>query len=169
MTEQDQTPVKTRDKKKETNNGELIRERRGMKRTNLPVRLLNDPTWLKQPTLITMLSGDLTNLHLRVLISLIEKIQSSIEQSIQKIPLQQLTLFQEHKVNDRILVSILTKDFGVSPDSYPELRKALLQLATIPVELDTTDPITGTESVVNCFQLLLPSRSETTSTMVLTP
>jgi hypothetical protein len=87
MTEQDQTPAKTRDKKRETNNGELIRERKGMKRTNLPVRSPNDPTWLKQPTLITMLSGDLTNLHLRVLISLIEKIQSSIEQSIQKIPL----------------------------------------------------------------------------------
>jgi hypothetical protein len=105
-----------------------------------------------------MLSGDLTNLHLRVLIPLIEKIQSSIEQSIQKLPLQQLSLFQEHKVNDRILVSILTKDFGVSPDSYPELRKALLQLATILVELDTTDPITGTESwyVSGLFKAYIP-------------
>jgi hypothetical protein len=59
MAEQDQTPVKTRDKKKETNNGELIRERRGMKRNNLPVRLPNDPTWLKQPTLNNNVVGRL--------------------------------------------------------------------------------------------------------------
>ena len=158
MEEEKKKNKRTRDKKKETSSGELVKERTGFSRSNQPVKLPNNPTWLKQPTLITMLSGDLNNLHLRVLISLIEKIQDSIEQSIKKVPLQQLSLFQDNKMNDRILVSIPTKDFGVSPDSYPELRKALLQLATIPIELDTKDPITGAESwyVSGLFKAYIP-------------
>lgn len=143
--EEEKKPRKTRDKKQITDKGEVIKERKGLKRTNKPVKLPNNPTWLKQPTLITMLSADFNTLHLRVLISLVDKIQTSIEQSIKNVPIQQLSLFREQPYNDRILVTIPTKDFGVTPDSYPELRKALLQLATIPVELDTKDPITGAD------------------------
>lgn len=158
MTEQEKPPRKTRDKKKVTENGQIVKERKGMKRTNKPVVLPDKTTWLKQPTLITMLSADFNTLHLRVLISLVDKIQNSIEQSIKNVPLMQLSLFQEQPYNDRILVTIPTKDFGVTPDSYPELRKALLQLATIPVELDTKDPISGAESwyVAGLFKAYIP-------------
>jgi hypothetical protein len=158
MAESDKKPRKVRDKKKVADNGEIIKERKGMPRTNQPVRLPNNPTWLKQPTLITMLSAEFNTLHLRVLISLVEKIQNSIEQSIKNVPLQQLSLFQEQQYRDRILVTIPTKDFGITPDAYPELRKALLQLATIPVELDTKDPMTGAESwyISGLFRAYIP-------------
>lgn len=160
MTEQDKDKPtrKPRDKKKVANNGEIVKERKGMKRSNKPVVLPNNPTWLKQPTLITMLSADFNTLHLRILISLVDKIQNSIEQSIKNVPMQQLSLFKEQQFGDRIMVVIPTKDFGVTPDSYPELRKALLQLATIPVELDTKDPISGAESwyVSGLFKAYIP-------------
>lgn len=146
-----------RDKKKGSQNGEVIKERTGLPRTKLPVKLPDNPTWLKQPNLITMLSADLNTLHLRVLISIIEKLQSSIDQLVNGAPFQQLNLFQQ-TVNDRIIITIPTKDFGVNPDNYPELRKALLQLASIPVELDTKDPITGAESwaVSGLFKAYIP-------------
>jgi plasmid replication initiation protein len=158
MAEQDKPARNVRDKKKVTDKGEIVKERKGMKRTNKPVMLPNNPTWLKQPTLLTMLSADFNTLHLRVLISLVNKIQNSIEQSIKNVPTQQLSLFKEQPYSDRILVVIPTKDFGIAPDSYPELRKALLQLATIPVELDTKDPITGAESwsVAGLFKAYIP-------------
>ena len=146
-----------RDKKKQAQNGDIIKERKGLPRTKLPVKLPNNPTWLKQPNLITMLSADLNTFHLRVMISIVEKLQSSIEQSVKGEPFQQLSLFQQ-TVNDRVIITVPTKDFGVNPDSYPELRKALLQLATIPVELDTKDPLTGAESwaVSGLFKAYIP-------------
>ena len=151
---------KKRDKKKVSDNGEVVKERKGLKRTNLPVKLPDNTTWLKQPNPITMLSADLNNLHLRVLISLIEKIQNSIEQSINKTPFEQLSLF-DNVSDNKVIVVIPTKEFGITPNSYPKLRNALVQLATIPVELDTKDPITGAPSwaVTGLFKAFIPKES----------
>ncbi len=155
------TPRK-RDKKKVSDTGELIKERKGLERTNKPVVIPNNPTWLKQPTVFTMLSGDFNTLHLRILISLVEKVQDSIEQSINNIPTTQLSLFKKDKVqNNKIVLTIPTKDFGVEPQNYKRLRQALLKLASIPVEIDAKDPVTGADSwaVSGLFKAYIPKET----------
>ncbi|MDR0603543.1 MAG: replication initiation protein [Bacteroidales bacterium] len=152
---------KTPKEKKKTKNGEIVKERRGLPRNNLPIQLPDNHTWLKQPNLITMLSADFNTLHLRVLIALIEKLQYSIEQSANHVPYQQLSIFREQTVNNRIIITIPMMDFGVNANNYPELRKTLLQLATIPIELDAKDPVTGTASwaISGLFKAYIPKET----------
>lgn len=135
------------EKKALDSNGEVTRERKGLPRTNLPVVLPTNPTFLKQSNLITLMTGDFKTVQLRVIISVIEKLQVAIEQSISffnntgTIPFEQLSLFQEY--NDRITIKLAYKDIGVDPDQYREVKKAVKSLITLPVEFDVTDPETG--------------------------
>lgn len=136
---------------KEEINGEIVRIRRGHPRTNLPVELPDNPTWLKQPNAITLMAGDFKTVQIRILIAVIEKLQNVIELSIQhldkfgaSISCEQLSLFQEYA--DRIRVDIAYKDLGVSPDQYKEVKSMVRKLISIPVEFDVKDPVTGEES-----------------------
>lgn len=92
---------------KEEIDGEIVRIRKGHPRTNLPVKLPENPTWLKQPNVVTLMAGDFKTVQIRILIAVIEKLQNVIELSIQhldkygtSIPCEQLSLFQEY--SDRI-------------------------------------------------------------------
>lgn len=136
---------------KEDINGEIVRIRKGHPRTNLPVKLPDNPTWLKQPNIITLMAGDFKTVQIRILIAVIEKLQGAIELSVQhldkygtSIPHEQLSLFKEFE--DRIRVDIAYKDLGVSPDQYKEVKSMVRKLISIPVEFDVKDPITGEES-----------------------
>ncbi len=124
----------------------LVKERKGLERTNKPVVLPENQTWLKQPTVITLISGDLKNIQTRILISIIEKLQESIEQRTKKIPMEQLKLFTNNNFENKILIDIPFEDFCISPDNYRQLKLALKQLSTIPVELDRKNPLTGEDS-----------------------
>lgn len=145
--------------------GEVVRERKGKERTNLPVKLPDHTTWLKQPNIITLLSYDFKTLQIRILISIIEKLQSSIEQSINKVAFEQLSLFKEFNDKNKLLLSIPTKDFGIGPESYPELRAALREMASIPVEFDAEDPVTGADSfaISGLFKAYIPKESHSRS------
>lgn len=136
---------------KEVVDGQIVRVRRGLPRTNKPVLLPDKITWLKQPNVVTLMAADFRTVQIRVLIAVIEKIQNAIEQSVvytQKngvtIPFEQLTLFQEFA--DRVRVEIAYKDLGVSPDQYKEVKALVRKLISIPVEFDVKDPATGEES-----------------------
>ena len=136
---------------KEEIDGEIVRIRKGHPRTNLPVKLPENPTWLKQPNVVTLMAGDFKTVQIRILIAVIEKLQDVIELSIQhldkygtSIPCEQLSLFQEY--SDRIRVDIAYRDLGVSPDQYKEVKSMVRKLISIPVEFDVKDPITGEES-----------------------
>lgn len=136
---------------KEEIDGEIVRIRKGHPRTNLPVELPENPTWLKQPNVVTLMAGDFKTVQIRILIAVIEKLQNVIELSIQhldkygtSIPCEQLSLFQEY--SDRIRVDIAYRDLGVSPDQYKEVKSMVRKLISIPVEFDVKDPITGEES-----------------------
>ncbi|ADY38212.1 initiator RepB protein (plasmid) [Phocaeicola salanitronis DSM 18170] len=142
--------------KKEILKGEIVRIRKGHPRTNKPVVLPDNPTWLKQPNLITLMAGDFKTVQIRILIAVIEKLQNAIEQSIlylnkygTAIPFEQLTLFQEEQASDSITIDIAYKDLGVSSDQYSEVKAMLRKLVSIPVEFDAKDPITGEE----CWQI----------------
>lgn len=139
--------------------GEVIRERKGHPRTNKPVPLPDNPTWLKQSNIVTLMSYDFKTIQIRVLIALIEKIQGAIEESItQKVSYEQLSLFKEFESSEKIFFTIKYKDLGIAPDQYSDVRFALKQLATIPVEFDTKDPITGADSwaVAGLFKAYIP-------------
>lgn len=136
---------------KEEIDGEIVRIRKGHPRTNLPVELPENTTWLKQPNVVTLMAGDFKTVQIRILIAVIEKLQNVIELSIQhldkygtSIPCEQLSLFQEY--SDRIRVDIAYRDLGVSPDQYKEVKSMVRKLISIPVEFDVKDPITGEES-----------------------
>lgn len=108
---------------KEEIDGEIVRIRKGHPRTNLPVKLPENPTWLKQPNVVTLMAGDFKTVQIRILIAVIEKLQDVIELSIQhldkygtSIPCEQLSLFQEY--SDRIRVDIAYRDLGVNPDQF---------------------------------------------------
>lgn len=157
MEKKDTKPKKR--EKKQLLEGEVIRLRKGLPRTNKPVELPNNPTWLKQSNIVTLMSYDFKTIQIRVLIALIEKMQGAIEESIlRKVSVQQLSLFQEFSDKEKIFFTIRYKDLGISPDQYPEVRSALKQLATIPVEFDTKDPATGADSwaVSGLFKAYIP-------------
>lgn len=144
--------------KKEKVNGEIVRVRKGLQRTNKPVELPENPTWLKQPNLITLMSHDFRTIQIRVLIALVERIQGSIEESIQGIKFEQMSLFKEFDNPSKIILPIMFKDLGIGADQYKDVKTALRQLATIPVELDTIDPVTGADSwsVTGLFKAYIP-------------
>ena len=96
------TIIKTTRTKKKVEGTEITRSRKGHARTNLPVKLPDNPTWIKQPNIITLMSYDFNTLNIRVLITVIEKIQTAVEESIQHfvkkdgIGFEQLALFEEY-------------------------------------------------------------------------
>lgn len=154
--------IKRKRENKKLIEGEVIRVRKGHPRTNKPVVLPDNPTWLKQSNIITLMSYDFKTIQIRVLITLIEKIQSAIEESIiRRVSYQQLSLFQEFENSEKLLFTIKYKDLEISADQYPDVRMALKQLATIPVEFDTKDPMTGADSwaVAGLFKAYIPKGS----------
>lgn len=145
----DKTTSKKRKVKavKDPVNGEVLLVRKGMPRTG-HVQLPDIQTFLKQPNIVTLMTHDYSNLQLRAFISVIEALQITIEESINKESVEQLVLFQEFQKSDKIKLTIPTANFGVEPGNYPKLKNCLKQLATIPVELDAKDPITGADAWV---------------------
>lgn len=134
-------------------------ERQALPRTNLPVKLPDDYTLLKQPTMVTLMRSDLSLNALRILLALIEKLQDPMEVILTKkaVP-EQLSLFTEAKDTEYIYIPIPIKDFGFTPDRYGELKSALTKMATIPVELDIKDPISGEDSILikGMFEAIIP-------------
>lgn len=135
-------------KKKEIINGEIVRIRKGHSRTNLPVSLPDNPTYLKQSNLVTLMAGDFKTLQIRVIISVIEQLQDAIEKSIlyynqhgTSIPSKQLSLFEDN--TDKLVLKIAFKDLGVKAEQYAEVKSLVKKLISIPVEFDVKDPETG--------------------------
>ena len=47
------------------------------------MELPENPTWLKQPNVVTLMAGDFKTVQIRILIAVIEKLPNVIELSIQ--------------------------------------------------------------------------------------
>lgn len=137
----------------------VTKVRKGLPRSNEPVVLPDEVTFLKQPTLVTLMKYDFTVSELRIFLSIIEELQVPIEESLtKKVEPEQLTLFQEFKDSDSIYIPIPTKNFGFTPDRYRELKQTLKKMVTIPVELDVKDPISGEDSwlIKGMFEAIVP-------------
>ncbi|BAD51374.1 replication initiation protein [Bacteroides fragilis] len=127
-------------------NGEVVKQRKGLPRTNKPVELPSNPTWLKQPNIITLMNFDYKVIQLRILICLLERIQSYIEDAINGKGFEQMLPFEEFKAEKKVAFAIQYSELGVDASEYREVKKLLKELSVIPVELDTIDPITGADS-----------------------
>jgi len=140
---------------------DIVKERKGLPRTNNPIELPPTVTWLKQSNLVTLMSYDYKVVQIRVLVAVIEKLQSVIEVSINKQNVRpHLELFSELN-SDRVSFSIPTKEFGIQASNYNTLKECLKKLATIPVEIDAKDP-SGKDCwyIGGLFEAYLPKRYE---------
>ncbi|MDR3059918.1 MAG: replication initiation protein [Prevotella sp.] len=121
----------------------VIKERKPLLRTNKPVKLPGDITWLKQPNIVTLMSCDLNKMQMRAVIVLIEALQDDINKRYLGTPFMQLSLFKDEDEDRQVKLSIPVRSFGVKPNHYNELREAVKQLSKIPVEIDVNHPETG--------------------------
>ena len=127
---------------------EIVEGKVQMKRSSLPkteknVQLPNNPIWLKQSNLITMMNMDYSVIQLRTLICVVEKIQCIMEEVLSGRHFEQLSLYPEMQSNGKLTLMIKYADLGVKPYQYREVKAMLKELATIAVELDSKDPISG--------------------------
>ena len=127
---------------------EIIDGKFQMKRTNLPktdksVQLPRNPIWLKQSNLITLMNMDYSVIQLRTLICVVEKIQGIMEEVLLGRQFEQLSLFPELQSHGKLTLMIKYADLGVKPYQYRDVKSMLKELATIAVELDSKDPISG--------------------------
>lgn len=135
----------------------VIKERTRLLRTNKPVKLPDNVTWLKQPNIITLMSCDLNKMQMRAIIILIESLQEDINKRIGGAPFAQLSLFQDEDEDKVVKINIPIRSFGVKPNHYPELRNAIKDLAKIPVEIDIEHPETGEATFnTNLLSAIIP-------------
>lgn len=140
----------------------IIKERKGLPRTNQPVELPGKITWINQPNLITKMSYDYQIIQLKALIAVIEKLQDVISLSISKQNVnEQLSLFNDPD-DGKLSFEIPLQNFGVTPSNYNKLKESLKKLATIPVEVDYEDPNTGQDfwHITGLLEAYLPKRFE---------
>lgn len=127
---------------------EIVDGKIQMKRTSLPktyrnLQLPSNPIWLKQSNLITLMNMDYSVIQLRTLICVVEKIQGIMEEVLLGRRFEQLSLFPELQSQGKLTLMIKYADLGVKPYQYREVKSMLRELATIAVELDSKDPISG--------------------------
>lgn len=119
------------------------KKRKGLPRTG-EVVLPATMTMLKQPNTVTFMSYDYKSIQLKALITVIEHLQFAIEASIREAnSVRQLALFDQ--ASDKVKLVIPIRNFGVPSHHYGRLKEMIVELATIPVQLDAKDPITGAE------------------------
>jgi len=124
--------------------GKVGMQRKGLPRSNKPINLPENLTRLKQSNIITTMQADYNLLHNRILVTLIDRLQPVINRQINH-PMLFDNIFPEFQNANEIRVVIPLKDFGVSPSNYKQLKQALKDIASIPVEYDTINPFTGGE------------------------
>ena len=129
--------------KKKLVDGQMQMIRTSLSQSGEPVQLPSNPVWLKQSNLITLMNMDYSVIQLRTLICVVEKIQGIMEEAIRGRHFEQLSLYPELQTHGKLTLMIKYSDLGVKPYQYREVKAMLKELATIAVELDSKDPISG--------------------------
>ncbi len=112
-------------------------KKRDVKR-DIPTDLIpvEKETWLLQPIAVTMMRHDYSLIQIRILVTIVEFMQSRLHGILNQ-GQQQLELFgpEELDSDNRIEVKTLFKTLGEDPNHFPQLRQSLKMLAAIPVEI----------------------------------
>jgi hypothetical protein len=118
-------------------------KKRKVKR-NIPSDLIpiEEETWLLQPIAVTMMRHDYSLIQIRILVTIVEFMQSKLYSILNK-SYRQPEIFSDAELDNdgRLEIKTLFKTLGVDPNHYPQLKESLKMLAAIPVEIPykTTD------------------------------
>lgn len=108
--------------------------KRGISQDLIP---LEEETWLLQPIAVTMMRHDYSLIQVRILVSIVERLQSILQGLLNGNASRQLDIFRSDELDEdgRMPIKIPFKEMGVNPSHYPQLRTSLKMLAAIPVEI----------------------------------
>lgn len=129
--------ITTKTDKKVTKTRPAKRKKRNVKR-DIPSELIpiEEETWLLQPIAVTMMRHDYSLIQIRILVTIVEFMQSKLHSILNKSHVQPEIFSDAELDNDgRLEIKTLFKTLGVDPNHYPQLRESLKMLASIPVEI----------------------------------
>ncbi len=108
--------------------------KRGISNELIPIE---EETWLLQPIAVTMMRHDYSLIQVRILVSIVESLQSILHGILNNKRSPQLDLFKTNELDEdgRMPIKLPFKELGVDPNHYPQLRTSLKMLAAIPVEI----------------------------------
>lgn len=136
MTSVQTDSVETR--RKTTRNRDFGKGKKRDIKRNIPSDLIpiEEETWLLQPIAVTMMRHDYSLIQIRILVTIVEYMQSKLHKMLNKERLQPEIFSDAELDNDgRLEIKTLFKTLGVDPNHYPQLRQSLKMLAAIPVEI----------------------------------
>lgn len=120
-------------------------QKRGAKAKKAPVKRnisadlipVEEETWLLQPIAVTMMRHDYSLIQVRILVSVVENLQSILHRILNNKTSPQLEIFQTKELDEdgRMPIKLPFKELGVDPNHYPQLRTSLKMLASIPIEI----------------------------------
>lgn len=120
-------------------------KKRGGKAKKAPVKRnistdlipIEEETWLLQPIAVTMMRHDYSLIQVRILVSVVENLQSILHRILNSKASSQLEIFQTKELDEdgRMPIKLPFKELGVDPNHYPQLRTSLKMLASIPIEI----------------------------------
>lgn len=137
--------TKTETEKKANSAAKKTTRKRGAKAQKAPIKRtisdelipLEEETWLLQPIAVTMMRHDYSLIQVRILVSIVENLQTILHGLLNNKRLVQLELFRTKELDEdgRMPIRLPFKVLGVDPNHYPQLRTSLKMLASIPVEI----------------------------------
>lgn len=123
----------------------VLKPKKGAKAQKAPVKRgisdelipIEEETWLLQPIAVTMMRHDYSLIQVRILVSIVESLQSILHGILNNKRSPQLDLFKTKELDEdgRMPIKLPFKELGVDPNHYPQLRTSLKMLAAIPVEI----------------------------------
>lgn len=112
-------------------------KKRDIKR-NIPTDLIpiEEETWLLQPIAVTMMRHDYSLIQIRILVAIVEFMQSKLHKILNKSKREPMIFSEEELDSDgRLEIKTYFKNLGIDPNHYPQLRQSMKMLAAIPVEI----------------------------------
>lgn len=111
--------------------------------------------WLIQPTVLTMMRYDYTQMQSKIFLQVVSKMQKSIKEAFNSYKrnktedLMSNSLFTDEEYQDpasseSIYLKIPIKDFGVPANQYNQLKEAFKTISSVPIEIEYKDQ-KGTE------------------------
>lgn len=98
---------------------------------------LEEETWLLQPIAVTMMRHDYSLIQVRILVTIVENLQTILHKLLNNRNPQELSIFKSDELDEdgRMPIKMPYRQLGVDPNHYPQLRNSLKMLASIPVEI----------------------------------
>ena len=127
-------PATTVSKPKKGAKAQKAPVKRGISDELIPIE---EETWLLQPIAVKMMRHDYSLIQVRILVSIVESLQSILHGILNNKRSPQLDLFKTKELDEdgRMPIKLPFKELGVDPNHYPQLRTSLKMLAAIPVEI----------------------------------